>query len=314
MSSIPRLAALNRTAVLIVSGEDATDFLHAQLSCDILKLPENSFTFGAWHNPSGKVKALVRLLRTDRGWLLTTSRESAAKTIADLSRFILRDDVTLRDESERCGVYALIGDSSHWLDEEGVELGREPGQSAASGELEWLRIGPELVHALGPHDALRTLATRLPEGDEDSALAAEISLGLPSLPFDMSERFVPQMLNLDLLGALDAGKGCYPGQEVIARTQNLGSVKRRTQRFSSSSDTAPSPGSPVLDDSGEIVGEVLRTATTEDAIEMLAVVRLASLDSPLFLEPESDSPLRRESLPYENRLNLSPQASDEGTG
>lgn len=314
MSPIPRLAALNHTAVLTVAGEDATDFLHAQLSCDVLALPEHSFTLGAWHNPSGKVKALFRLLRADHGWLLTTTRESVAAIIADLNRFVLRDDVTLRDESARWGIYALIGDSSHWLEEEGVELGREPGQSTASGGFEWLRIGPELVHVLGPHDALSKLASRLPEATEDSALAVEVSLGLPSLPAGSSERFIPQMLNLDLLGAIAAGKGCYPGQEVIARTQNLGSVKRRTQRFSSTADAPPSPGSPIFDDSDQIVGEVLRVATTEDATELLAVVRLASVDSPLSLEPGSDSLLKRESLPYNHRLSLSSQASNGGTG
>ncbi len=310
---IPRLAPLSHTAVLTVGGDDATEFLQAQLSCDVLELSEKSFALGAWHSPSGKVKAIVRLVRTDRRWLLMTTRESATKTVAGLSRFVLRDDVALSDESERWGVFALIGDSSHWLAREGVELDRETGQRAAGAGLEWLRIGPELVHVLGPHDALRALAARLPESSEDSAVAAEISLGIPMLPDDLSERFVPQMLNLDLLGALDAGKGCYPGQEIIARTQNLGSVKRRTQRFSSKSGTPPKPGSPVVDESGQSVGEVLRAATTEHGIELLAVVRLASLESPLYLESEPDSPLRHESLPYNDRLSLSPRASDEET-
>ena len=124
---------------------------------------------------------------------------------------------------------------------------------------------------------------------------------------------MPQMLNLDLLGAIASGKGCYPGQEVIARTQNLGSVKRRTLRFSSAADALPKPGSPVLDDSGKTVGEVLRAVAIESGIELLAVVRLAALESELYLEPESGSPLKRESLPYGSALNLSPQASGEGT-
>ncbi len=313
LSSIPCLATLSDTAILTVGGRDASTFLHAQLSCDLLALPAKSFTLGAWHSPSGKVKALFRLLRVENGWLLTTTRESAARTVADLSRFVLRDDVTLRDDSRHRSVCALIGDSSQWLADGGVELSPEPGRTAAGGGLEWLRIGPELIHVIGPNETLKALTAGLPECPEDEATAAEISLGIPSLPVEFAERFVPQMLNLDLLGALDTGKGCYPGQEIIARTQNLGSVKRRIQRFSSKSATPPDTGSPVIDDSGQIVGEVLRAAASENAVELLALVRLAGLESPLFLESEPGSPLRRESLPYDDRLSRSLRASDEET-
>ena len=312
-SSLPRLAELRHTAVLTVGGSDATEFLHAQLSCDLRTLPEHTFALGAWHSPSGKVKALVRLLRTESVWRLTTTRESASKTVADLSRFVLRDDVDLHDSSDHWGVSAVIGESSKWLATEGIPLGRESGQTATSGELNWLRIGPELVHVLGPLEALTALSTRLPRTTEDSAVAAEISLGLPSLPGDLSERFVPQMLNLDLLGALNAGKGCYPGQEVIARTQNLGSVKRRAQRFSLPCEGSVDPGSHIVDDHGEVVGDVLRAATTEKGIELLAVVRLTSIESALHLETGPQLTLRHESLPYSDRVNPVPPASGAET-
>ncbi len=104
------------------------------------------------------------------------------------------------------------------------------------------------------------------------ALLAEIRLGLPSIGAPVVEHFVAQMLNLDLLDAVSFDKGCYPGQEVIARVRHLGSVKRRMRRYACDAETPPAPGAAVVTADGANVGEVVRAERAERGSELLAVV------------------------------------------
>jgi folate-binding protein YgfZ len=109
------------------------------------------------------------------------------------------------------------------------------------------------------------------------------------------ERFVPQMLNLDLLDGISFDKGCYPGQEVIARVRHLGSVKRRMRRYACEKPDAPSPGTEVIAADGTAVGEVVRAAKADSGIEVLAVVDHTAAGKALEVEGSALSEL---SLPY----------------
>jgi folate-binding protein YgfZ len=95
---------------------------------------------------------------------------------------------------------------------------------------------------------------------------------LPIVDRGLLERYTPHMLNLDRLGGSAFDKGCYPGQEIVARTENLGAVKRRVRRFKAEQTHLPARGSAVLDASGAHAGEVLRAAPAATGIEILAVV------------------------------------------
>ena len=128
----------------------------------------------------------------------------------------------------------------------------------------------------------------------------EVSLGLPRLTPALQSRFIPQMLNLDLLGALDDNKGCYPGQEVIARIQNLGTVKRRMVRFSTDLSRVPEIGTAIMDETGATVGEVIRAAVVDGNVEFLAVTQLDSIDRTLNCEADRAVALHVEPLPYES--------------
>src|SRR5690606_39183642 len=127
---------------------------------------------------------------------------------------------------------ALVGDVEALLAARGVALGPAPGDAACAADADWIRIGPELTHVVGPEAAIEALRTALPEAPEALATLAEIELGLPAVPPALAGHYVAQMLNLDVLDAVAFDKGCFPGQEVIARTHNLGAVKRRLRRFS----------------------------------------------------------------------------------
>jgi len=293
------ICPLSLVGFIRVDGTDAEDFLHGQLSQDLQALAPNSAPLAAWHSAAGRVRAIFRVLRMGEGWLLITERELVASITADLQKYVLRADIRLRDAGDRWRAAALLGDSDRWLEQHQIELGADAGQRAVVNGLSWLRLGPRLVHAIGPSGSIDELAIELPRGTNDDVALAEISLGLPRLTRELQDRFIPQMLNLDLLGALDENKGCYPGQEIIARTQNLGSVKRRMLRFSGDWNRIPQAGTVIRDEAGTVVGDIIRSSEATESQEILAVTRLDSLDGKLVSEAEPNVALRRESLPYE---------------
>lgn len=282
-----------------VEGADAEAFLHEQLSQQIQGLGSNQAPLAAWHSAAGRVKAIFRVLRMGEDWLLITDNDLTDAVTADLRRFVLRAAVTINDDSDQWRAAALIGATDSWLDRHDIDLGPDSGQRVVASGLSWLRVGPQLVHVIGSEAATTKLEAEFPRGASDDAAIAEIYLGLPRLTLKLQDRFIPQMLNLDLLGALDESKGCYPGQEIIARTQNLGSVKRRMIRFSADLSRAPGIGTAILNETGAVVGDVIRSSKTTNRLEILAVTRLECLDQQLVSEIEPSVPLRRESLPYE---------------
>jgi len=302
----PRLALLPEVGFIELDGADSGEFLNRQLSQNVTAPDANSAPIAAWHSAAGKVEIVVRMLRLDEGWLLVTESELVAPAIASLERFVLRDRVTIGDGGDEWQAAALVGESNGWLREHGIGLESDPGRRVDANGLIWLRLGPTLVHAIGSPSAIAALESTLPRATSDEAALEEIALGLPRLTPALQGRFVPQMLNLDLLGALDETKGCYPGQEVIARTQNLGTVKRRVLRFSADLNRTPEIGSAIIEDAGATIGEVIRAAAVDGRVEVLVLTQLASADRALHCEAEPAVALRAEPLPYTSEVTLRP--------
>lgn len=147
----------------------------------------------------------------------------------------------------------------------------------------------------GTVEATQALAATLglPVRPADEAALHLVRAGLPTLDATLSDAFLPQELNLDLLAGVSFNKGCYPGQEIVARVKFRGSVKRRVQRFALDTDAPPAPGTRLAGDDGAPHGTVLLAARAESGVEMLAV---SDLDAgPLRLDGAAPQPLP---LPY----------------
>lgn len=294
--STPDFCVLEHLGCIAVRGADARAFLNAQLSVDLPEAGVARAPLTAWHTAKGRVRALFRAVPRDDGWLLVASRDALPTLLEQLGLFVLRADVTLGDASDLT-VAALVGAGADGVAPRGLDPA--PQAVAAQDGLAWLRVGPELDWIIGPRDSLERIAASLPAAEAELEVLAEIRLGLPWISAALAERFLPQMLNLDRLAALAFDKGCYPGQEVIARTQNLGSVKRRLAHFGGAGGNTPAPGTPVVDSSGADAGEIVRAAASASGFELLAVVRLDALSGPLFLAGAGGPELNRLPLPYE---------------
>jgi tRNA-modifying protein YgfZ len=296
----PAVCPLPWAVCLAVSGADATTFLRAQLSRNPPQLTDNRAPLATWNDPRGRVRALFRLVAYPDRHILIAERETADAVVAKLRMFVLRAKVEL-SEAQDWQVVAVVGDATALLASMGVELSAEPGTCVRAGDRSWLRIGPHLIYLIGPRPSVAEATAGLVAAAGDSVELAHIRLGLPRISSAVADLYLPQMLNLDRLDAIAFDKGCYPGQEVIARLHHLGSVKRRMRRFSlRSTSPLPAAGVQLVDAQQLAVGEVVRAASADGATEILAVVQLAALGGPLFLSGPPQLELTLEDLPYDD--------------
>lgn len=289
-----RFCLLAETAVIEIRGADAERFLQAQLGIDVTTANHSRAPLGGWHSPSGRVRALMRIVRLDASWLLLLPRSQHANVLGKLAMYVVRADVQLNG-STGLQVAAVLGDASAWLAEHWPELEAEAGAVASAGAAKCIRLGTQLHQLVGTQDALAALTNDLEIGTENDARLAEIELGLPSVEAAAAEQYLPQMLNLDALGAMSFSKGCYPGQEVIARTHNLGSVKRRMRRFAARAGSDLAVGEEIRSRDDDVVGAVVSVAKDGERIQLLAVVRLEALSAALFVR---GAELQTLPLPY----------------
>src|SRR5215831_9122031 len=254
--------SLDSLGVLRASGADVVPFLQGQLSNDIERLaPERSLLAG-YHNAQGRVIALLRLVRGAPGEVLAVLPRELTSTVASrIAKFILRAKVKVADESAGwriAGIIApresarltghmratspattLAGALPQSLDGVArvdgsivVRVGEEPGR--------WLWLSP--VGAASQGQAPMALS-ELPPAPPEAWQRLSVAAGEAEVYAATSEQFVAQMLNLDVLGAIPFDKGCYTGQEIIARAHYRGRVKRRMQRFLTDAPAQLKPGS-----------------------------------------------------------------------
>ena len=286
-------AALLDTVCLEARGAEAAAFLHAQLSRAVADLDPSSAPLAAWADPRGRVRALLRVCQLPDRWLLFAPRDGADDLLMKLRMFVLRSKVTLA-RADDVKVTALLGDGDEWLAAHGVPSDTPPNRMVRADDVTFVRIGPSYWQALGAPAALVALTAGLGNASANDAALAEIRLGLPAITPALAARFVAQVLNLDELDAVSFDKGCYPGQEIIARVHNLGGVKRRARRYAAPAEPPPI-GAPVLA-AGTQVGEVVRSAAARSGCELLAVVDHAAAGSPLTC---AAAPLAELPLPFE---------------
>jgi hypothetical protein len=219
-------AHLTRYGLLQVTGEDARDFLHAQLTTDILNQAPERAAFAGWCSAKGRLLATFLVIPAAQGFCLQLARDLAAIVSKRLSMFVLRSRVKIADRSDEWAQHGI------WdADWSGPEV-------SWAGDVATVRVGERRFLQLGPAAAMTAPATVA----EERWTLDEIRAGRPWISAATQDQFVPQMVNLESLGGVDFGKGCYPGQEIVARAQYRGQVKRRMQRLRAPAGAALRPG------------------------------------------------------------------------
>jgi folate-binding protein YgfZ len=232
---------LQHIGLLRFSGPDAGAFLQGQVSNDTRRLAGHETLLAAYCTPQGRVISLPRLVPHSSGIIALLPRDLLPRTMQGLRKFVLRAKVDIADLSGQWSVIGQHGEQA--LRAAGLPIpGLAPIAPNVHGYLEEAGLGVGCVDLrsgrywlIGP---TASLAERGFLGGAQEPLAverdwrlADIRAGLPQVYAASSELFIPQMLNLDLIDGISFAKGCYTGQEIVARTQHLGRIKRRMFRL-----------------------------------------------------------------------------------
>ncbi|WP_119153999.1 YgfZ/GcvT domain-containing protein [Caldimonas tepidiphila] len=295
--------ALTHLGVIAADGEDAAKFLHGQLTNDFLKLPPGEARLAGFCTAKG------RLMASFIGWkpaadrvLLVCSADLLPPTLKRLSMFVLRAKARLSDASAALRLVGLAGPAAQtWLgadapaapwqvrERDGASVLRLPG---AAGVARYLWCAP----AQQPSPEVELPALPLPAWQW-----LEVRSGVPTVVAATVEQFVPQMVNLEVVGGVNFQKGCYPGQEVVARSQYRGTLKRRG--FIVHGDVPLAPGQEIFHsaDPGQPGGLVANAAPAPDGgWSAFAELKIAATEGGTLHAGAADGPLLRlEPLPYE---------------
>lgn len=259
---------LDHLAVIRASGADAESFLQGQLSGDVRQTSPSRAQWTSYNSPKGRVLAVLLLLRDADGFDLVLPRALLEPILKRLRMFVLRAHVKL--EARTSTPLAIFGAADS-----------APAQAmdvAHAGEGRIVRMPGESPRHL--HLAAPDSATDPAESGADAWRLADIRAGVPIVFPQTQERFVAQMLNLDQLNGIGFDKGCYTGQEVIARLHYLGQVKRRMFLLEGEGP-APQPGTAVYDQAGDAqaVGEIVDAIADGAGFTASAVLQLAVAES-----------------------------------
>lgn len=219
-------ARLNRYGLLAVAGPDARAFLHAQLTNDIANLPSDRAALAGWCTPKGRLLASMLVIPSAQGFLLQLAKDLASAIAKRLSLYVLRSKVRIADET---GAWAQYGVWDSDLELAGV---------AWEGDVVTVRVDEGRFLRIGPAGRFSPPASK----PEEAWTLEEIRAGRPLISAATQDQFVPQMVNFEALGAVNFQKGCYPGQEIVARAQYRGQVKRRMMRVQLPAGTELKPG------------------------------------------------------------------------
>lgn len=267
------LTPLDDQAVIAVRGADAVAFLQGQLSQDVTQLTVGGAQLAGLHNAQGRCLAVLRVLQLAPDQLLLVLPADLADSIRGLlARHVLRARVRVEDASASWSVHGLSGADA------AAAAGPQLSMSLDDSGLRQLIVAPRGQ----PLPAAR-------ESSRESWRLADIGAGLPEIVAATTGLFVAQMLNLDLTGGISFRKGCYTGQEIIARAHYRGQVKRRMQRFFTESGTALGPGARLLLVDGRTAQVVMAAATAGGGQEFLAVTTLPAGAGLAAAEPDTDA-------------------------
>ena len=268
---------LSHEGVLAVIGNDASKFLQGQLTCNLNYLSETRSSLGARCTQKGRMQSSFRIVLEPEGCLLAMARELVEPQLADLKKYAVFSKSKLTDDSANWVRFGL-SQAGAALQSLGIILPAETDSVARANGLIAIRVSEgraELWARTEQGESLKQhLSAHLTEADLNQWLLGQVRAGIGQVMAQTRELFIPQMINLQAVGGVSFKKGCYTGQEIVARMQYLGKLKRHLYRLSLQGTELPEPGTPLFAPThSSAVGEVVIAANSEQGIELLAVLQ-----------------------------------------
>jgi folate-binding protein YgfZ len=286
---------LSRWGIIGVEGADAVNFLHAQLSNDLANLPENTLQIAGLCTAKGRLLSTFFVLRRAETVMLVCRRELVGALVKRLSMFVLRSKCKVMD----------------WCDQWALEFVPNIPEAQHAMHVAWL-ANHEAVASLRPWQGqlcgFRVLSlqsdtsVRVLDGAMDDAFElALFNLGIAHIAPNMVEQLIPQAINLDLVGGISFSKGCYPGQEVVARSHYLGKVKRRAFKATSESPLLQTGADIWLQGKdNEPIGQIIAAVEQQYALVELPLEVVETEGALFFVKTdEGETPLCIQAPPYD---------------
>ncbi|HJP39135.1 MAG TPA: hypothetical protein QF499_08395 [Gammaproteobacteria bacterium] len=289
------VARLNGFQLLVISGADHVEFLQGQLTQDLAILKTSGTAHAGWASAKGRLLAAGQLIAAGDEIWWPLPADIIADVAKRLQMFVLRADVKIViSTTPISGLFGLAGKDQLRISQKTKQIGNKPILLTEQSLVVRVDGDPDRAWLIGPAGQ----TTGYEPTDESAWTLQSIRSGLPFIVAATQELFVPQMLNLDLIDAISFDKGCYVGQEIVARTQNLGRIKRRMYRFSTDQATHLPPGADLYGP-GNATGKVAISSEQETGGELLAVLPIEAAGRPWFADPALTVELHRQPLPYQ---------------
>jgi folate-binding protein YgfZ len=300
------LTDLSHYSLIRAGGDDVRTFLQGQLTSDVRTVSAQLAQMSSYCSPKGRMLGSFLIFQRDDDLYLQLPAERLEPVLKRLRMFVLRSKVTLDDVSAALARFGISGDCAAGL------LPFAPGADNASETRDGVTIirlpgDRPRFEVIGPADSLLAIwsqaAARAEQTDRGFWRLMDIRAGLPTVFENTVEAFVPQMANLQLVGGVSFTKGCYTGQEVVARMQYLGKLKRRMYRAHVASADMPAPGTEIYSpssESGQGAGRIVDTAASPDGgFELLVVLQISIAEAADARLGDADGPaLKLLDLPY----------------
>lgn len=309
------LIDLSDRGFIKVSGEDAESFLQNQLTNDIRNVAEPIHQLSAWCSPKGRIIANFRVFKHQESYILSVSSDLLEHVIKKLSMYVMMSKVTIEDASDSLISFGLAGEKS--ADElqsilnkdtgdESLQISNTSDQLLCHKNLSILCLTDslprfEIIGGLDDAKELWELCSRQATAvTNDIWHYLDIIAGLPQITRSSSEKWIPQMVNYIAIGGVDFKKGCYPGQEVVARLNYLGKTKRRMYHLLIDNNELPAVNETLSSEAASDAGKILNAVVNQDGrVEALAILKIAEVEKALTLSVnENNAKVTLLDLPY----------------
>jgi len=304
------LVDLSHLSIIEAKGEDCDDFLQGQLTNDIRLLTPAMGQLSSYCSPKGRMLALMRMFKSGDSTFMLLPSEILEATLKRLTMFVMRSKVSMTDVSDQWVCFGISGANAKSalqqhispLPEAGSDVTSQNGTTVLSLSSHQPRY-IVITSADRAQEIWRSLSTQFTISSKSQWDLLDIEVGLPNIVAATIEAFVPQMVNLHTLNGVNFKKGCYTGQEVIARMQYLGKLKRRMYHAHVETDGAPMAGDEIespQSSSGQGAGRIVTAAPGADGgYELLIVAEIESAESgTLHLKGDENAILTIIDLPY----------------
>ncbi|MFT0213155.1 folate-binding protein [Pseudomonas sp. F1_0610] len=304
MSSTPLFTLLSHEGLLSIRGIDAKQFLQGQLTCNLNYLDDARSSLGARCTPKGRMLSNFRIVQEADGYLLAMDKSLVELQLNELKKYAVFSKSTLTDATEQWVRFGLY-QPEPMLEVLGIELAKQANSVAHANQMLAIRINDDHCELWADADYAaclhKRLANHMQETDLNFWKLGLIRAGIGLVNANTSDSFIPQLFNMPALDAVSFKKGCYTGQEIVARMQYLGKLKRHLHRFLINTDQLPKLGTSIVSATSKgAVGEIVSAALNEtQQVEILAIVPEQAFEADqLIVDNDQGLALQLLDLPY----------------